>query len=77
MLARFIFLGVLFSFLVACNKPDEKVIDTAKYIAISANRETVNYAGNWPDLIPQSSAVKFPAQYPLSVGRRYVQYSPI
>jgi hypothetical protein len=31
MLARFIFLGVLFSFLVACNKPDEKVIDTAKY----------------------------------------------
>jgi hypothetical protein len=31
MLSRFIFLGVLFSFLVACNKPDEKVIDTAKY----------------------------------------------
>jgi hypothetical protein len=33
MLSRFIFLGVLFSFLVACNKPDEKVIDTAKYEA--------------------------------------------
>ncbi len=31
MLSRFIFLGVLFSFLVACNKPDEKVIDTVKY----------------------------------------------
>jgi hypothetical protein len=33
MLVRFIILGVLFSFLVACNKADEKVIDKAKYEA--------------------------------------------
>ena len=31
MLARVLFIGVLLSFLVACNKPDEKVIDTVKY----------------------------------------------
>ncbi len=31
MLARIIFIGVLLSFLVACNQSDEKVVETAQY----------------------------------------------